>query len=88
MPIPAVKKAVATAVDYVIGKSAVRPNAYTVTKFGDGGEPLVTYNVVYNHETGYGRCDCPAATYRGTGSADKHVVLVKNWILAQKKVAS
>lgn len=69
-------------VDYVV--SEVPPPAdasgplryFRVTKFS-GDEPKGHYNVKYNPQTGYGRCDCPAAAYRNTGSGDKHVLMVK-----------
>jgi hypothetical protein len=67
--------------EYVIGQSAVNPLAFTVTKF-IGDAPRVTYNVVCNIATGYGKCDCPAAAYRNTGSADKHVLMVRKWLQA------
>ena len=71
-----------TTVDYVIAKLEA-PNRYQVSKFGDGAAPLQVYTVTYNPETGYGKCDCPAGAYRGTGSADKHVKMVKGWLTAQ-----
>jgi hypothetical protein len=77
---------VANAVDYVIGESKGSPLAnvhhrvFSVTKFGDGDFPLNTYTVLYNPITGYGKCDCPAAAYRNTGSADKHVKMVAAWL--------
>ena len=53
---------------------------FEVTKFVDGDLPVATYKVTYDHSTGKGKCDCPAATYRQTGSDDKHVRLVAKWI--------
>lgn|GEM_PF-4547520 len=72
-------------VDYVIGQSRIAPNTFTVSKFGDGDVPLVTYNVIYNPNTGYGKCDCPAARYRSTASGDKHVLMVKAWLNQRNK---
>lgn len=69
-------------VDYVIGPTAV-PFKYQVTKFS-GDTPLNVYNVTYNPQTGYGRCDCPAGSYRHTGSADKHVKMVAEWLKKQQ----
>lgn len=59
------------------------PNAFEVAKFpaGFGGDqPLVVYNVMYSPDGNLGKCDCPAATYRGTGKNDKHVKLVAEWV--------
>lgn len=53
---------------------------FEVTKFVDGDLPVATYKVEYNDSTGVGKCDCPAATYRQTGSNDKHVRLVRRWL--------
>jgi hypothetical protein len=74
------------AVEYVIGRSAVNPNRYTVSKFkdGDDGAPLQVYTVIYNRESGAGRCDCPAGVYRKLGPADKHVKMVAAWCKEQK----
>lgn len=69
-----------TTVDYVVAKLE-GDNKYQVTKFGDGEVPLQVYLVTYNPTTGYGRCDCPAAAYRNTGSMDKHVLMVKGWLM-------
>lgn len=74
-----------SAPEYVIGQSAVAPNKFTVAKFEGGDEPKVVYDVTYNPETGYGKCDCPAAAYRGTGSGDKHVLMVKQWLAQRTK---
>ena len=70
--------------EYVIGVGA-KPNHYTVAKFrpGDSGAPAVVYEVVFNPDTGYGRCNCPAAAYRNTGSADKHCKMVADWLKTQ-----
>lgn len=73
----------ATSIDYVIGKLA-GDYQYQVAKFADDGAPLQVYRVMYNHETGRGRCDCPAGMYRGTGSGDKHVLMVKKWLETNK----
>jgi len=60
---------------------------FEVTKFADDGDlPIVTYKVQYDHSTGKGKCDCPAATYRQTGSTDKHVRLVRKWIELGEKI--
>lgn len=71
-------------IDYVIGESKASASkiarSFTVTKFGNGDMPLNTYTVLFNPQTGYGKCDCPAAVYRNTGSADKHVLMVKKWL--------
>jgi hypothetical protein len=73
--------------DYVIGQSATHINRFTVTKFNDSGESIVTYEVVYNPETGYGKCNCPAGMYRNTNANDKHVKMVKAWLTSQKEAA-
>jgi len=67
------------AAEYIIGQ--VGEGKFTVAKF-EPGEPLprVVYNVSYNHVTGRGKCDCPAAMYRGTGAQDKHVLMVAGWL--------
>lgn len=59
---------------------------FEVTKFVDGDLPVNTYKVTYDAVTGKGKCDCPAATYRQTGSNDKHVRLVRRWINLGEKV--
>jgi hypothetical protein len=59
---------------------------FEVTKFVDGDLPVATYKVTYNDSTGIGKCDCPAATYRQTGSNDKHVRLVKKWLELGEKI--
>lgn len=62
---------------------------YQVSKFDSmvGGEqPLATYDVKYNPSTGYGKCNCHAAVYRQTGSTDKHVLMVKEWIETGRKM--
>jgi hypothetical protein len=69
--------------DYVIGQSAADPTQFTVSKFEGGEQPTATYKVIYRPKTGFGRCDCPAATFRFTGSKDKHVLLVKRWLADQ-----
>jgi hypothetical protein len=55
---------------------------FEVAKFNFrvGSEPIAVYKVRYNPATGAGRCDCPAASYRGTGAEDKHVKMVKEWL--------
>lgn len=68
--------------DYVIARKG--EDTFTVTKFGDKGIPLNVYNVIYKPKTRYGKCDCPAAVYRQTGSADKHVLMVKTWLDRQQ----
>lgn len=66
--------------DYVIGRLQ-EPNTFRVTKFV-GDAPKNSYTVKFVPATGYGRCDCPAGMYRHTGSADKHVLMVKKWLEA------
>ena len=68
--------------DYVIARKG--EDTFTVTKFVDKGIPFNVYNVIYKPKTGYGKCDCPAAVYRQTGSADKHVLMVKTWLDRQQ----
>jgi hypothetical protein len=55
---------------------------FEVAKFDSmtGGEqPVAVYTVKMHPHTGIGKCDCQAATYRGTGDKDKHVNLVRRW---------
>lgn len=71
--------------EYIIRR--VEAGKYEVRKFdpdtlNGGGQPLALYNVVYDPPRKLGRCDCPAATYRGTGNVDKHVQIVQQWIAA------
>lgn len=64
--------------EYFVKRVGERPthgySKFTVSKFADGEpHPVQVYNVDYNETTGIGKCDCPAAQYRQTGSQDKHV---------------
>ena len=79
-----VNSSASASVDYVVAKKT-EPNHYQVTKFGDDSIPLGVYSVVYNPNTGYGKCDCPAAAYRQTGARDKHVQMVKGWLARSNK---
>lgn len=75
-------------VEYVIGEVAESATShhrtFTVTKFEGGDQPTGSYKVLYNPISGYGRCDCPAAVYRNTGSADKHVKMVAQWLQSRE----
>lgn len=57
---------------------------FEVAKFASigGDQPLAVYKVVWDAVRSHpgGRCNCPAASYRGTGASDKHVVMVKHWV--------
>lgn len=64
--------------DYVIAR--LGPAKFQVAKFGDSEQPLAVYTVEYSVESDKGKCDCQAAIYRGTGSQDKHVRMVAQWV--------
>lgn len=69
-----------TKYDYYVRR--LGPTEFEVAKFidFDGDQPVSVYKVTWNSKTGKGSCDCPAATYRGTGINDKHIQLVKGWV--------
>lgn len=66
--------------DYYIRR--VGPTDFEVAKFEDfgGDQPVALYKVTWDPKTGRGKCNCPAAAYRGTGVNDKHVQMVKKWV--------
>ena len=67
--------------EYYVRETA--PGEFEVSKFDsmEGGEqPLSTYNVKYDPPRQLGKCNCHAATYRGTANIDKHVKIVERWI--------
>lgn len=55
---------------------------FEVAKFAtlDGDQPLAVYRVRWDTARMSGRCDCPAGSYRGTGTNDKHVQMVAQWV--------
>lgn len=68
--------------EYFIRRAS--PKDFEVAKFSTlgGDQPVALYHVKWDASQvgGGGRCDCPAASYRGTGPHDKHVVMVKEWV--------
>lgn len=53
---------------------------FTVAKFDGRTEPTEVYNVSFSSATDTGRCSCPAYRMWGTGSSDKHILMVKKWV--------
>jgi hypothetical protein len=65
--------------NYVVGR--LGEQLFSVAKFEDGREaPSSVYNVTFDPATGTGLCNCPAAGWRNTGSNDKHVALVRDFL--------
>ena len=59
---------------------------FEVAKFEERKEPAAVYSVRYSELSNTGRCNCPASFRKafrrnaGTGSADKHVRMVADWL--------
>lgn len=67
------------------------PKEFEVSKFDSmegGDQPLATYNITYDSHSQKGKCNCQAATYRGTGSNDKHVGIVRDWITGGERATA
>lgn len=77
--------------EYYIARVPGSDRDFTVAKFDsmEGGEqPLAVYNVRYDKDKQSGKCNCHAAVYRGTGSNDKHVLMVRQWIIDGEKTTA
>lgn len=66
----------------------ISDTVFEVSKFGDSDLPVAVYTVEYNSTTGKGKCNCPAAIYRKTGSKDKHVQLIIEWLNSKGEISA